>query len=476
VPGNEWENLFLIYMPFMIRKKIALTVLGFLIFLRAFPWGNDINIHTEPVGRTSIVATSSGKLYCSVPSGITGQRGINILQSTDLGASWSLVVNLSNGQLVAKSKLVVTGTDSVYCAYQQGSSLYFYSLQSHRRFTYSAHSISDFDIAASPNENSIYLFVDEASTDYLFYATSIDGGSTWTGSHGTVSVNAAQPRVTMDGTRLILNYYGPVLSNLITSDIRMMIFDEGGAGIIVPGGFYSLVASGIERPQFQSVIQNGNVWFVFSENDTVQLIKYKLSTNNGSTYGPETVLAGNAISNTGCFDIAGYKNQSDSGMYLVYFFEMFPAQAEMKFTSVMTSSPNSFSPEENFNDFTAVCTDDDTYPAVCPILSDVGVVIFETNAAVSSLYYDIRTTLLKTDEVKPAAAIKLYPNPSKDYLHIELMQAPTSQTILIRNYTGRIVKEFSITNEKATLDITDLSQGVYWLQDQNGGSYRFLKM
>ncbi|MBP6649766.1 MAG: T9SS type A sorting domain-containing protein, partial [Bacteroidia bacterium] len=172
----------------------------------------------------------------------------------------------------------------------------------------------------------------------------------------------------------------------------------------------------------------------------------------------------------------GYKNQSDSGMYLVYFFEMFPAQAEMKFTSVMTSSPNSFSPEENFNDFTAVCTDDDTYPAVCPILSDVGVVIFETNATVSSLYYDIRTTLLKTDEVKPAAAIKLYPNPSKDYLHIELMQAPTSQTILIRNYTGRIVKEFSITNEKATLDITDLSQGVYWLQDQNGGSYRFLKM
>ena len=123
-----------------------------------------------------------------------------------------------------------------------------------------------------------------------------------------------------------------------------------------------------------------------------------------------------------------------------------------------------------------MCTDDDTYPAVCPILSDVGVVIFETNAAVSSLYYDIRTTLLKTDEVKPAAAIKLYPNPSKDYLHIELMQAPTSQTILIRNYTGRIVKEFSITNEKATLDITDLSQGVYWLQDQNGGSYRFLKM
>ncbi|MBK9026151.1 MAG: T9SS type A sorting domain-containing protein, partial [Saprospiraceae bacterium] len=60
-----------------------------------------------------------------------------------------------------------------------------------------------------------------------------------------------------------------------------------------------------------------------------------------------------------------------------------------------------------------------------------------------------------------------YPNPSKDYLHIELMQAPTSQTILIRNYTGRIVKEFSITNEKATRDITDLSQGVYWLQDQN---------
>ena len=224
-------------------KKLLLTLTAITGFLNAFSWGNDVLVHSEPVGRPSLVATSNGTLYCSVPSGISGQRGINILQSTDLGATWSLVTNLNNGQLVAKSKLVVTGTDSVYCAYQQGSSLYFYSLQSHTRSSYTIRQISDFDVAASPNSNSLYLFTDESGTDFLYYNSSTDGGHTWTGTSGNVSVNAAQPRVSMDGDRLILNYFGPPLTPVTTSDIRTMVFDETAPGTIQSGGFFPMVSA-----------------------------------------------------------------------------------------------------------------------------------------------------------------------------------------------------------------------------------------
>lgn len=456
-------------------KKLLLTLTAITGFLNAFSWGNDVLVHSEPVGRPSLVATSNGTMYCSVPSGISGQRGINILQSTDLGATWSLVTNLSNGQLVAKSKLVVTGTDSVYCAYQQGSSLYFYSLQSHTRSSYTIRQISDFDVAASPNSNSLYLFTDESGTDFLYYNSSTDGGHTWTGSSGNVSVNAAQPRVSMDGDRLILNYFGPPLTPVTTSDIRTMVFDETAPGTIQSGGFFPMVSAGLERSMFASCKVNDNVWFVYTEGDTLTELKYRLSTLNGSSYGPETSITGGGTTSIGCFDITSYKNQNDSGMYLVYFSQTTSGQAEMKFLSVSSATPTVFSSPETFNDFTPECTDDDTYPAVTSILQDAGVVFFERDAGVASLYYDIRTTTLRTPEIENEQSLSLFPNPIQSELSIQIKNPDLESLCRITDITGRVLKVVELQEKITTVDLSDFVSGVYFLDLDGREVSRFIK-
>lgn len=178
-----------------------------------------------------------------------------------------------------------------------------------------------------------------------------------------------------------------------------------------------MVSAGPERSMFASCKVNDNVWFVYTEGDTLTELKYRLSTLNGSSYGPESTITGGGTTSIGCFDITSYKNQNDSGMYVVYFSQTTSGQAEMKFLSVSSATPTVFSSPETFNDFIPECTDDDTYPAITSILSDAGVV-FERDAGVASLYYDIRTTTLKTPEIENEQSLSIFPNPVQSQLSI----------------------------------------------------------
>ncbi|MBK6839866.1 MAG: T9SS type A sorting domain-containing protein [Bacteroidetes bacterium] len=457
-------------------KKTLLCCLVLLYSISAYPWGSDVFVQAQPTGRSSLVATSSGTLYCSSSRGASGVGGMDILESTDMGLSWTPIINLGSGQWIEKSKLVVTGTDSVYCAYQIGPDLFFFSVQSFVTTPFTTVSISDFDIAASANGNAIYLYTDEFTTNNINRYSSTDGGYTWTGSTALVTGNGAVPRICMTGTRLILNYYGPVLNDTATSIIRSAIYNETTPGTLTASTFIDMVAAGPVRSQYASVIINGLVWFVYSEGDVSPVLKYMLSTDNGATYGAETVVPALASNTTKCFDIAPFMSAIDAGMMLVCYTEGLPPQAEMMFTSVTTLAPTSFASLEVINDFNPQCTDASTLPTVFSLGGDAGVIWVEIATGGSDLYFDLRSGVVSVSEIGNESEMSVYPNPVQNNLTIQIDDKHTFQEGKIMDGSGRIIREIQLESEKTSIDISDLSSGIYWIRTVEGKPVRFTKL
>jgi hypothetical protein len=75
---------------------------------------------------------------------------------------------------------------------------------------------------------------------------------------------------------------------------------------------------------------------------------------------------------------------------------------------------------------------------------------------------NMSNTILATDvEEIDDNRIKVFPNPAKDDLTIE---TKTYSTVEITNTQGQIVKSIKILNKKATIDISQLSGGVYTIK------------
>jgi len=457
-------------------KKTLLCCLVLLYSISAYPWGSDVFVQAQPTGRSSLVATASGTLYCSSSRGFSGVGGMDIFESTDMGQTWNPIINLGSGLWVDKSKLVVTGTDSVYCAYQIGSDLFFYSIQSGITTPFTTVPISDFDLAASPNGNAIYLYTDDSGDNNIHRYSSTDGGYTWTGSTALVTGNGAHPRICLTGSRLILNYYGPVLTDTATSIIRSAIYNETVPGTLVSSTFIDMVAAGPVRTQYASVIMNGLVWFVFSEGDSAPVLKYMLSTDDGASYGAETLVPISAANTTGCFDIAPFMNAFDQGMFLVYYAEGLPPQGQMLFTYASTLSPTTFSSDEIINDFNPQCIDASTYPTVFSMGGDAATIFVEIGMGSPELYFDLRSALVSVDEKPIEDVLSIYPNPVQDFLQIKFNSQVPNQEINIRDISGKIILTTNLKNADNSIDVHELSSGIYLLQTTTGENHRFIKL
>ncbi len=69
--------------------------------------------------------------------------------------------------------------------------------------------------------------------------------------------------------------------------------------------------------------------------------------------------------------------------------------------------------------------------------------------------------------------MKLYPNPTKGMLYFEMADGITITHATVINIRGQVVKEFTLNTSSSDLDVSALSQGMYFLRlaDANGGSY-----
>lgn len=100
----------------------------------------------------------------------------------------------------------------------------------------------------------------------------------------------------------------------------------------------------------------------------------------------------------------------------------------------------------------------------------------------SSIYVFMTPSGLLDDSLSSSSmdnnTIRLYPNPAKDYLTIQLAEA-TNALVSIQNINGRTIKQFDLHNAHNQIDIADLRRGVYFLSIQQADgtmqTKRFIK-
>ncbi len=74
-----------------------------------------------------------------------------------------------------------------------------------------------------------------------------------------------------------------------------------------------------------------------------------------------------------------------------------------------------------------------------------------------------RSSIIKEDNMEDNS-FKFYPNPTKDIINIEFKNNLNPKIIKLFNLLGNVIREVSLTNNKATINVQDLSKGIYILK------------
>lgn len=130
-----------------------------------------------------------------------------------------------------------------------------------------------------------------------------------------------------------------------------------------------------------------------------------------------------------------------------------------------------------FKDKTGIDYIFEEYPFVNKIISEDN---FSYNNATNSYDYDYKTTYnydssitLSTDKFeKIANAVKVFPNPSKDYIQVSGISA--LEPYEISSALGAQVIKGSVA-ENQSIDIKNLANGIYFMKFKNGNTIKFIK-
>lgn len=287
-------------------------------------WGIDnVIIGNEPLGKFSGVQMSDGTIYVAVNDTLsTVNLGLVIFESTDDGATWTLFgAGINYRGYYEKIKMLRSGLDSIYCSFQIGNFIYTWNPLSGNFNPFYNGNYRTYDIVASSTGN-LYAFVDSLPSNHIPRYGSTDGGATWP-NRGLVTSNGAHPRIFMSGTgdTLTLNYYGPVLADTTTSIIRSARYRETGPGLLSVTGSFANIATEVDyKKEFKSVINNGEVWFIYSLGpDGSRDILARKSTDNGTNFDPAQTIAGDSNTDEYGFDADFWNSGSSSGFDLIYY-------------------------------------------------------------------------------------------------------------------------------------------------------------
>lgn len=462
-----------------IRYKF-LSILLVISTSNVFAWWNDILVYNnKPIAQHSMAAKSNGTLYIAVPDSSAGMYSIQLLKSTNDGNTWLPVSNATGPMATAitKTKMVRTGSDSVYCLYSTTAGVYLLNVETGVIGSFTSSSVADFDAAGSPAGNVIYLFVNEPINFTIKRYTTLDGGLTWGGSTATVTSSGQTPKVYMSGTRLILNYYGPVNADPATSKIRAATYDESVPGTIGATAFIDIVTNtAVKKKQFKTVYNYNTVWFFFTEGDTSQVIKCRISTDNGDNYGAEQIVAGNNGFSNYNFDACHYEFFGAWGCYLTYYNSnatLPPTPFPMMFTNASLNNPSVFSTPVAYSDFNIVDTPSYHLPVISAFsgtTNDVGVAWVENSGNGSWVYFDRMSAATGINEVKNDAFISgIIFNTSE--LNIHFVEQPKNKIIIqLSDVTGKIVYHTTseLKEKFIAIKTPSLTAGAYLLQVSDG--------
>ncbi|REJ83047.1 MAG: T9SS C-terminal target domain-containing protein [Bacteroidetes bacterium] len=461
-------------------KKILLFVFSLILAGPANSnWTGDVLVTSQlPQGRISFASDLLGTVfYASVPqTSLNPSYSLGIFESSNNGLSWTLrsLGGGMSGQVVKKSKLLVTGTGTVVCVFLAGNNIFTLDVMSGTQTAFTLLTADDFDAVASPNSNSIYLFVDEDGTNTIRRYSSGDAGITWGGSSALVTSGGAKPMVSMAGTRLVLTYYGPVLADTATSVIRTAYYNETGVATLtsVGGSFQDIVTNTSVRKKSFKPVYNGNViWFFWTEGDLTSVLKCRISTNGGDNYGPEFLVAGTPTLSVSYPDAAFNPNTGE--VQLCYHADSSqaappdPHTESIVFRTAASAAPSNFSSPLIINDYITEVPSVEYYPALgsFPSAAGGGAGIFwvQNGNSGPALFFDASNLVLGVNNLSDNSRVTSYPNPVKDFLYIDNKEMKF-QTAELYDLNSRKLKSFELAKKSASIDMSDFTAGLYVLR------------
>ena len=316
------------------------------------------------------------------------------------------------------------------------------------------------------------------------YGTS-DGGLSWTGNTATVTSNGSRPKAHKSGQRLILNYYGPVLADTVSSVIRAAYYDEGIPGTITPGTFSDVATNNaVKKKQHQTIMNNGTVWFFYTEGDAQQVLKCRVSTDNGATYQPEFIVAGNAQVNAYWFSASVMFNSGTFGVALTDLADSIAqigsAFDQMIYSTAMSFNPSVFTippaPFNTFNDASVSGALSNTLPVMLyytySVSGQAGVLWVGENSTGSSLYFDsYSATVGINDDINSLISLNIFPSPANNILNVtyQISDVPV-HNIEIYSMENKLVLQkqvsssYNASQQIHQIDVSQLAQGNYVLK------------
>jgi hypothetical protein len=452
-------------------------------------WATDILVSgTEPFGKLTGIAKTNGTIYFAVPdTAITSGRCIVVFRSTDLGESWTNFATVSPASVeVPRMRMVRSGLDSVYLFFLFGTTVYCWNVENNN-FNSLTGICRDFDAVAS-STGGVYVFQDILGTNSIPRLASVNGFAT-VSQTATVTSAGAHPRVYMSGTgdTLILNYYGPVLADTMTSIIRSARYRESAAGTLASIAFIDVATETQTKSEFQAVRYGNVVWFIYTLGTTGNIdIKCRISNDGGTTFGSPVTLAGNPNTDEYWFEARHYTTGT-AGLDIVYYSDSLQSGNPTNNTDKMLysysnlTSPGTFSTPEQFSEHPPGWSARGYIPAVIELYntSDVGAAWVGLDGSNKKVYWDryLAVTGVPRNQNQIPGTYRLkqnYPNPFNPVTKIEFsLPKDDFVTIKVFDILGSEVAELVSKNIKAgsyevAFDGSKLSSGVYFCRMQAG--------
>ena len=84
-------------------------------------------------------------------------------------------------------------------------------------------------------------------------------------------------------------------------------------------------------------------------------------------------------------------------------------------------------------------------------------------------FHQINLTITAVEDLAKAFPLKVYPNPTKDLVHIEFLESPSSISVIVSDAHGRtlILKKAFQPLRTETFNLSSYATGAYFLQVRN---------
>jgi hypothetical protein len=460
-------------------------------------WGSDLLVSNyEPLGRCSGLVRPTDTLYIAIPdSSLSPGTCGSILRSTNNGVNWSIVITVSPATVIAKTRMVRSGLDSIYCVALLGAGPYegqIFILKVNLPLTSSSlrpflnGGYRDFDCWAS-STGGFYLFPDSLYSGSIPRYASSTGGVTWS-QRGLVTSTAANPFIYKSGsgdTAILAYYQLTAVTDTTTCAITIARYRESALGSLSSIAFLtSIIPAGPQKAQFGGALYGGAAWFLYTSGAPGSRdLMYILSTNGGVSYGTATALANNPNVDEYNFDITHY-TFSGGGADVIYYWDSTggPTNATDKllYTSATLTTPGSFSPTLQISENPPQSSTRGYIPFLTEYYNstgDVGAVWVGLSGANRKVFFDrlgAPSGISHNGIAEEYSLGQNYPNPFNPVTKIEFSIGKAGPVkLIVYDILGREVASLINNDMKAgkysvNFDATSLASGIYFYKMTSG--------